>query len=55
MEKVPVIIKAKKTAYIISFKIKCIYKVESVISIHKVAIEAGVGRASIRDWLKQKE
>ena len=55
MEKAPIIIKAKKAAYTISFKLKCIHKVESGVSIHKVAEEAGVDRASIRDWLKQRE
>ena len=55
MEKAPIIIKAKKAAYTISFKLKCIHKVESGVSIHKVAEEAGVDRASIRDLLKQRE
>ena len=55
MEKAPIIIKSKKAAYTISFKFKCIHKVELAVSIHKVAEEAGVDRASIRDWLKQKE
>ena len=44
-------IKAKRAAYTISFKIKCIHKVESGAFMHKVA---GVDRASIREWLKQK-
>ena len=55
MEKVLIIIKAKKAAYTISFKLKCIHKVEIGASIHKLAEEAVVFRASIRDWLKQKE
>ena len=55
MEKAPIIIKAKKAAYTISFKLKCIHKVESGVSMHKVAEKAGIDRASISDWLKQKE
>ena len=55
MEKALIIIKAKKAAYIISFKLKCIHKFESGFSIQKVGEEAGVDRTSIRDWLKQKE
>ena len=55
MEKEPIIIKAKKEAYTISIKLKCIHKFESGVSIHKLAEEAGVDRASIRDRLKQKE
>ena len=55
MEKALIIIKPKKAAYTNSFKPKCIHKVESGVSIHKVAEEAGVDRVSIRDWLKQKE
>ena len=50
-----IIIKAKKAAYTISFKLKCIHKVESGVYIHKLAEESGVDRASIRDLLKQKE
>ena len=55
MEKAPIIIKTKKAAYIISYKLKCIHKVESGVSMHKVAEKAGIDRASISDWLKQKE
>ena len=55
MEKAPIIIKPKKAAYTISFKFKCIHKVESGFSMHKVAEESKVDRASIKDWLKQKE
>lgn len=55
MEKEPINVKAKKNAYTISFKLKCIIKVESGLSIHKVAEEAGVDRDSIMDWIKQKE
>ena len=52
MEKALINIKAKKAAYTISFKLKYIHKVESGVSIYKVAEEAGVDRTSIRDWLK---
>ena len=55
MEKAPIIIKVKKVACTISFKLKWIHKVESGVSIHKLGEEAGVDRVSIRNWLNQKE
>ena len=55
MENAPINVKLKKNAYTIDFKLKCIQKVESGVSIHKVAEIAGVDRSSLRDWIKQKD
>ena len=48
-----IIVKLKKI-YIIAFKLKFIQKVKSGVSINKIEEEAGVYRASIKDWMKKK-
>ena len=48
-------VKAKKNIYIIAFKLKCIQKVKPGVSIHKIEEEAGIYRASIKDWMRQKD
>ena len=55
MEKTPINVKHKKNDYTINFKIKCIKKLDTGVSIHQVAEEAGIDRASIRDSIKQKD